>query len=91
MRLSPLKESGTSDLADSGGVISSCPLVWVTPAPICGGSPRLSRRRLLGGRWKSCSALAQDGGDHVLGNGVLGTVNLHVAGERAVGLYEPCV
>ncbi len=34
MRLSPLKDSGTSDLADSGGVISSCPLDWVTPAPI---------------------------------------------------------
>jgi hypothetical protein len=35
--------------------------------------------------------LAQDGGDHVLGNGVLGAVNLHVASERAVGLYEPSV
>ena len=34
MRLRPVKESGTSGLACSGGVISSLPSSWLTPAPI---------------------------------------------------------
>ena len=92
IRLSPLNESGTSDLASSGGVISSWPSDRVDAGADRPQDPRgdldVAHVGDVGDRARP---LAQDGGDHVLGNGVLGAVNLHVADERAVGLYEPCV
>ena len=90
--MSPLNDRGTSGLASSGGVISSLPSVLVhtrTDGPeYAGGDLDVAHFGHVG---DGARPLPKKGRHHVLGHGVLGAVDLHVADQGPVGLDEPCV
>ena len=68
------------------------PSSWVHA---CADGPQDVRRDLdvadLGDIGDRARPIAQKSGHHVLGDGVLGSMDLHVADQGAVGLDEPCV